>query len=457
MNITENIRNIIKRLFGVDPIVTQTEANLLEEQNRRYKDLHGVNLTAIFAGKLSALTVTESSAEIVGDNQRAESLNESLQTIWDKSRKWTSIAFGTGGVVLIPYVTGGKLFIDIVPQSSMVINRVNGDEIMAASILADSTVRGDERYFRWTDYILDDFGTVVIRQRATNSANTPVRMDSFQEWASIQEEISISGCEYLPLAYIKCPIDNRRNEALYGVPITYGCDDLMREIEECLEDVRREYKLKKPIVGMDPVLFDVKNGKRNLPVTGLFMPMSPGGLDGSGKLWEVYDPAIRDSSYYNRLMHLYELLEKQVGTSRGILTEPTTRGATATEIKAGLYDTYSIVQLMRSAIEHGLDRLVYAMDVLNNYYGLSPMGDYEVAFDWSYSMIESSQESFNQLVTAMDAGAVEAAELRNYVIPGETLDEARERVAEIKAEQAAAADSAAILLQERLAAEATRG
>ena len=66
MNFTDSIRNIIKRLFGADPIVTQTETNLLEEQNRRYRDLHGVNLTAIFAGKLSVLTVTESTADALG-------------------------------------------------------------------------------------------------------------------------------------------------------------------------------------------------------------------------------------------------------------------------------------------------------------------------------------------------------------------------------------------------------
>lgn len=451
MKFSDSIRNIILRLFDVDPAVTQDETNRLDEQNRRYQDLHGTNMTAIFAGKLAALTVTESTVEVVGDNRRAEALNASMQSVWGKARKWTSTSFGTGGVLLIPYVTGGKIFTDIVPQSSMVINRVNGDELRAVSILADSTVKGNERYFRWTDYSLDDNGLLSIRQRATNNIGSPSRLSNFEEWAVLPEELTITGVKNLPLAYIKCPIDSRRSEALYGVPITFGCDDLIREIEECLEDIRREYKLKKPIVGMDSTLFDVKDGRRHLPLTGLFMPTMPGGLDGSGKLWEVYDPAIRDSAYYNRLVHLYELLEKQVGTSRGILTEPTTRGATATEIKAGLYDTYAIVELMRTAIEQGLDRLAYAMDVLSNYYNLSPMGDYELSFDWSYSMIESSQESFTQLVTAAQSGAVEPAEIRQYVFPDETLDEAQARCDEIAAKKK---DSSRQLLEEALNEEA---
>lgn len=454
MNFTENIREIIRKLFGADPVTTATEAQILNEQAEKYKDLHGVNMTAIFAGKLSALTVTESTAEITGETQRADQLNEAIQSVWGKARKWTSIAFGTGGVVLVPYVTGGKIYTDIVPQSRMVINRVNGDELRAVSILADSTVQEDRRYFRWTDYVLDDSGLLTIRQRATNEQWSPVPISTIAEWTNITDEMTVTGVEHLPLSYIKCPVDNRRSEALYGVPITFGCDDLIAEITECLEDIRREYKLKKPIVGMDQTLFDVKNGRRNLPVTGLFMPTMPGGLNSSGKLWEVYDPAIRDSSYYNRLMNLYELLEKQVGTSKGILTEQATRGATATEIKAGLYDTYSIVQLMRTAIEQGMDRLVYAMDVLSNLYSLSPMGEYELAFDWSYSMIESSSESFRQLTSAAALDAVEAAEVRQYVIPGETLDEARERCDEIRRNKADLSDE---ILKRAMTVEASGG
>ena len=39
MSITDSIRTIIKRLFGADPITTDMEAAVLEEQNRKYRDL----------------------------------------------------------------------------------------------------------------------------------------------------------------------------------------------------------------------------------------------------------------------------------------------------------------------------------------------------------------------------------------------------------------------------------
>ena len=453
MNFFDSIRNIVLRLFGVDPVTTQEDVTVMEEANRRYRELGGYNLTAIFAGKLATFTVTDSDVEVIGDNQRAELINDAIGRIWTKSKKWVSTAYGTGGVLLIPYVVSRKIYIDIVPQSSMTINRVNGDELRAVSIIADSTVQNNERYFRWTDYNLDDSGLLTIRQRATNAAGSAVPLTSLIEWAGVVEEITISGLEHLPLAYLKNPTDNRHTESLYGVPVTFGCDDKIKEIIECHDDIRREYKLKKPIVGMDTTLFKTENGRRHLPVTGLFMPVTPSGLNTSGKLWDVYDPAIRDSSYYTRLQHLYEELEKQVGTSRGILTEPSTHGATATEIKSANYATYAIVDTMRTVIESALDRLAYAVDVLANAYNLSPMGEYELSFDWSYDLVESTKESFNQMLSSVASDAVEAEEFRQFIFPDETLDEARERVAEIKRNKKDLSD---LLLKEAAAADARK-
>lgn len=449
-----NIIDWVKRLFGVDPIVSTIEQARAEYTSLEYIEATKLNLTAIFANKLSTLTTTESTVEVIGDNRRAESIDEAIRSVWKKKRKWNGFALGTGGVLLVPYAAGKKIYTDIIPQDRMIINRVNGDELRAVTILADTTRQKDKLYYRWTDYKLDDNGMLTITNRATNDNGAAYALTDLDEWAGIPEEMTVSGVEHLPLAYIKCPVDNRRAEALYGVPITYGCDEKIKEINECLADIRLEYKLKRPIAGIDPVVFDIKDGRRNLPVTGLFMPSLPGGLDGSGKLWDIYDPAIRDSAYYNRLMHLFEELEKQVGTSRGILTEPTSRGATATEIKAGMYDTYAIVSDMREAIEQGLDRLAYAMDVLSNMYNLTPMGDYELSFDWSYSMIESSQESFQQLVTAAQQGAVEPAEIRQYVMPDETLEEAQQRCEEIAAKKK---DSSRLLMEEALDEEAQLG
>ena len=449
-----NIIDWVKRIFGVDPITSYDQQARTETSSVEYLNAAKVNLTAIFANKLSTLTLAESDAEVIGENQRAVLLSEAIQSVWLKARKWAGLTFGTGGVLLVPYTASGKIYTDIVPQDRMIINRINGDELRAVTILADTTRQKDKLYYRWTNYDLDDSGMLTITNRVTNDSGASYSLTDLAEWAAIPEEMQVSGCEHLPLAYLKCPVDNRRGESLYGVPVTFGCDSLIGEITECLNEIRKEYNLKSPIIFMDQLAFKNQNGKWSRPLTGLVMTTNPGALQDAGKFSEVYDPAIRDSAYYNRLIHLYELLEKQVGTSRGILTEPQSRGATATEIKAGLYDTYAIISDMRKVIEHGFDRLLYAMNVLANMYNLAPMGDYELSFDWSYSMIESSQESFTQLVTAAQAGAIEPAELRQFVMPDETLEEAQERCDEIAAKKK---DSSRLLMEEALNEEAQLG
>lgn len=448
MNLFDNIRDIIKRLFSADPVTTQSEMEFINESEAKYREEEGYNITALFADRLATHTTIDSTLDVVGDNQRAGLVSGVMDKVWLDAKNWVATAYGAGGVLLIPYVINKQIYVDAVPQSDMVINRVNGDELRAVTILADSTIQNDKQYFRLTDYSLEDNGMQTIRQRAVNAAGSTVPLQSITEWASITEEMHISGCEHLLLAYVKNPT-NSRKKTHYGVPVTYGCDDKIKEIVECHADIRKEYKLKQPIVGMDQTLFDVRNGRRHLPVTGLFMPVTPQGLNTSGKLWDVYDPAIRDTSYYSRLQNLYAELEKQVGTSRGILTEPATHGATATEIKAANLNTYSIVDGMRKVVERALERLAYAVNVLANAYHLTPMGDYDLSFDWSYALIESTQESFDQLLSSVTVDAAEPAEVRMFNHPEESLDEARERVAEIKRNKKDLSD---LLLKEAAAA-----
>ena len=115
--------------------------------------------------------------------------------------------------------------------------------------------------------------------------------------------------------------------------------------------------------------------------------------------------------------------------------------------------TYAIITDMRTAIEDAFRQLSYAVNVYANAYSLSPMGDYDLAFDWSYALIESSQETYNQLLASVTVDAVEAAELRQFSYPAESLEEARARVVEIKKNKADLSD---LLMKQALAEEAKK-
>ena len=109
-----------------------------------------------------------------------------------------------------------------------------------------------------------------------------------------------------------------------------------------------------------------------------------------------------------------------------------TQQATATEIKRSMYDTFTICDDMRSNIEKGLDDFFYACNVLANAFNLSPQGEYEVAFDWSYSLLEDTQQEWSQLTYAQNKGIISDVELRQWLKPKETLEESQKAIEEIK-------------------------
>ena len=126
------------------------------------------------------------------------------------------------------------------------------------------------------------------------------------------------------------------------------------------------------------------------------------------------------------------MLEKQVGTSKGILTDVETSNATATEIKKMLKDTFDLVDDIRDTLEDGINDFINACNILANYYNLSPQGEYEVLYDWSYDLLEDPGTTFNQLIQGHSKGAIKTAEIRQFLKPSETLEEAQAVVEEIK-------------------------
>jgi len=183
--------------------------------------------------------------------------------------------------------------------------------------------------------------------------------------------------------------------------------------------------LKEAFVGADVTMF---NGPNGLPTNGLYRKINAG----EDNFWEVFDPAYRDTPLYNKLMNECSMLEKQIGTSEGILTKVETKNATATEIKKMLKDTFDMCDDIRDGLEDGLKDFLYACNVLANYYNLTPQGEYELSTDWSYSMVEDSSQEFNQLLQGESKGVIKKAEVRQYLKPHETLEEAQAVIDEIK-------------------------
>lgn len=414
-------------LNNVFKIKTQTKAREIDDNQKyasEYERIDDINYNAIFSNKLANYVINDSTMDITGDNARVDLLNKMGQSMWKKAKKMTSMGFGYGGVIIVPYVRGGKIYYNLVPQNRVTIDETDGELITGATVLAEKKTIGgsldSKTYMRWTNYQVKN-GNITITQQFSDEKGNKIPAPEF--WKNIQEVQVITGVDRVLFGYLKSPVNNRNASDTYGVPITYGCDATINEIKETLRQIVREYDLKQAFVGADATMF---NGKDALPLNGLFKKID----SGDDSFFEVFDPQFRD--YTTRLQELYRRLESEIGTSKGILSDVQTANATATEIKRSMYDTFTIVDDMRSNIEKAMDDFFYACNVLANAYNLSPQGEYELAFDWSYSLLEDTQQEFSQMMQAESKGIVSKVEIRQWLNPDETLEEAEEKIKKIE-------------------------
>ena len=429
-------------LTNVFKIKTETKKEEVEENQKyayEYARIDEINFNSIFSNKLANYVTNDSTLNITGENERVDLLNKTAKSMWKKAKKFISMGFGFGGMFLVPYVKNNKLYYSLVPQSRVTIDSVDGDLITGATILAErkeitNAIGQTKIYIRWTNYRLQTFkGTdssnIIIEQKFSDETGKEIPTPDF--WKNIMLKQVIKDVDRALFGYLKSPINNRKTNDKYGVPITYGCDETIKEIKTTMKQMAREYDLKETFVGADVTMF---NNNNLLPLNGLFKKIDSGKDD----FFEVFDPQFRD--YTTRLQELFKRLEHQIGTSAGIISEVETANATATEIKRAMYDTFTIVDDMRTNVEKALDDFFYSCNVLANAYNLTSNGEYELEFDWSYALLEDSQEEFSHMSIGVDKGVVKEAELRNWIKPNETLEESQKVIDEIKKEQPKAKD-----------------
>jgi hypothetical protein len=98
----------IMRIFGITK--TNTTGEQMKENmafTQKYEAADELNLTAIFANKLSTLALNESTADVSGNNGRVAFLDQCLIEVWDRMKRVVSGMLGTGGCIVVPYVRLG--------------------------------------------------------------------------------------------------------------------------------------------------------------------------------------------------------------------------------------------------------------------------------------------------------------------------------------------------------------
>lgn len=399
-----------------------------EKWDAKYRQVATLNLSDIYSVRLSNFVVSGSS--VSADNEDITAL---LEMAFVKARKWCPMAFGIGRVFLVPYVIGGRIYLDIIPQSKEISLDVMGDDIHGFVAVSDMRTVGKQKYARLTHYRFDPAAkTFTIENKAVSWSNgAEVPLSYVKEWETVSPEIILTGIEKPLFAVVDCPRDNRDSDRTQGAPITYGCEWLEAQILETIRDYQVEYRHKVSILGVDQNAVDPTSAN-HLP-REYIKTQGGGRLGDSSDLFSVYSPEIRSQAYRDRLLELFSLHEKAVGTSRGILTPAESMGATATEVKRAMYDTRAMVSAMRRNIAAAFDALAYAFEVWLDILGKRVTKEYAITWDWSDEMAADPAEELNMMLQLHSINVVSDVEMRRIKYPNETPEEAQAAIEDIKA------------------------
>lgn len=414
-----------------------------KEQAVNYTDT-GFNPTAIAANVIASIAIDDSEINIIGDSQRAEALREFADYFTESVEDIAAeVALGMGDALIRPYTNGDDIGLSVIGADDFLITASIGNTIKGVVMKLDEykTQKASYRFFEYQGLDTDGEGTVTIRRFAYKDGN----MCSLEEtvWADWEEELQITADQLLVARY-KCPTINRDNyNSANGVPITYGCEDIIEQVQKQYGDYNDEFDRSKKLIFADRKLFKKSEDGDSLvlsPANNFVMVR--GGIDGGVKSQiDDYTPPIREAEYKNAEDFNLSILELCCGFSRGIFTKPETAFTTATEMRNSLKKTFSFVKKFRRKIENGNKELFNAVNIIMNLNNTTPDGEWDIQHDWSYDYIEQTQERFNQLIQSVNAGAVKVKDLTSWVL-GLDNDAAEEYVKEIQAEAEERAEKA---------------
>lgn len=439
--------------------IANRQGKTVQDENisQRYRDYAkkgaSYSIESEISEALAQLAMMGSTMPISGDSERATWLDGVADTFYHtKATKLLTAAYVSGDCLVVPSWNGRTVQNILVPCDEFVVLEAMGDEVTSCAYVIDRRQDGNTTYELMQSISLEPYTATdgatsyACHYRlyvARNGAVTDLPLSKFPQWEDkYSKDWFVPNVDRLLIGRFKSfTVDPLELNSVKGVPICFGASDPIEEIRYLLEQMHNEFGLSEKFVMASKRAF-VKdhNGNLDLPrgQSRLFMELKDTGGDISIHDWS---PDIRYNAYLDAIDKQEQLVERAVGVSSGIISTPNDMNyQNVDNVRKSQQKTMAFVNNTRSVMEHCMTDLVYAWDVLANYYQINPIGDYAVSFDWSDDYIETFSDRQNAILAGEAIGATDAVDYRQFVFD-ESPEVARQRVEEIKAKRSAESGS----------------
>ena len=411
----------------------------------------------------------------VTPTERAEFLNEQFDKVRKKIRTELEYGIAMGGLVIKPYVVVNDTVSDGVPTqtSTLEFDFIHADgffplafdgsgNVTEAAFIQTKTDK-TTTYTRLEHHKLEGT-TVIIENRAFKSENITqqnniatdlgqeIPLSEVPEWKDLEPESTINNVDRLLFAYFKMPDANTVDtHSPLGVSGYSRAVKLIKQADLQYSRILWEFEAGEMAIDVDrDALVTGKDDEDKdislLPHTQqrLYRRLD---IDGQ-ELYQVFAPALRDSSLFNGLNQLLMRIEDVCSISRGTISEVNSEARTATELKILKQRSYSANADIQEALEDTFRDVIYIMDVYCTLYDMvgdapinsatgtvdtSKMGRYEASFEWDDSILTDVDTELSKRINLMTNGLASKVETRMWYF-GETEQQAREALQKINNE-----------------------
>lgn len=382
-------------------------------------------------------TKEDSLAEYINNLFKAQLLSK-LDTNLEK-------AMALGGMIIKPYLVKDSIYFDFVLQGDFYPISFDDDGRIIDVAFLDQFISGSDLYTKIERHTFSD-NTIVVQNKAFKAKlvdnddmdeqelGKEIPLTAVSKWADIEPEVTIQDVEKPMYGYYRVPVANNVDmESPLGVSVFSAAADLIKLADIQFSRLDWEYEAGQIAIDVDSTALCTQDTyfKQRLDSgkDRIYRKLDLGNED----TYHAFTPSLRDTSYIQGLNTYLHKIEDACGLARGTLGDVQSDARTATEIKILRQNTYTTITKNQESLEQAFRDAIDGAKVFIELYELHKIEDFDVAINWSDSILTDVDTELAQKRLLVQDGILSKAELRAWYT-GEDLDTAKQAIEEMQEE-----------------------
>lgn len=363
-------------------------------------------LASAISREFSRLVLAESEISAIGDNY----ISEQFEKIRPKLPIIVEKACAMGGIIIKPYLSNGRIYVDtVLPESFFAVDF--SEDTITSAVFPEQLIIGKNCYTRLEYHQFDPKKKVCVirnqcyRSGSADSLGSLCSLSEVPNWSGMQEVTVLTNVDRPLFAYFRMPFANIIDyENPLGISVYESSEELIHQADAQWERIIWEFESGERAIDATEDIFRYnQNGKPILP-KGRERMFRTYDIQATEKPFiETFSPEIRDTSLFNGLNRIFQRIEFNCGLAYGTLSDPQTVEKTAEEIRTSKQRSYTQVSAIQRNLEFTLENVLYIFNYYAGYFGLS-RSDAVLSCVWGDSVLEDTDKEFQRRLQMVNAG-----------------------------------------------------